>query len=229
MRAMLRIGVTGHRPQRLVVSERKLARRVASVLSGLAKAMLAAGWSGGRLLDINSPLAEGADRIVAREALALGQRITALLPFPRADYEATFNDKVGIAEFRALLKQADERLQLSGRSERAEAGYVAVGVLTVARSDVILTIWDGKPAAGRGGTPEIIQNAIEWGVPVIWIDAARDRKPMLLMRPPKGNSALQLAKLARRARPLDRASYRALIESARPPPQRATSSLKSKA
>ena len=209
---MLRIGVTGHRPHRLVVSERLLARRVSRVLSGLAGAMSGAGWPGSQSLDINSALAEGADQIVAREALALGQRVTALLPFSRRDYEATFDDKARVATFRGLLKQASERLQLGSRPKQAEAGYVAVGNLTVARSDLILTIWDGKPAEGRGGTPEILQNAIGWGIPVIWIDAVRDRKPLLLLSPRGGKGAPDLIRLARRAKPLDRATYRMLVE-----------------
>lgn len=209
---MLRIGVTGHRPHRLVVSERKLARRVSRVLSGLAGAMSSAGWSGNQFLDINSPLAEGADQIVAREALALGQRVTALLPFSRKDYEATFDDRARVAAFRALLKQAGERLQLGGRPRQAVAGYVAVGDVTVARSDLILTIWDGKPAQGRGGTPEILQNAIGWGIPVIWIDAVRDRKPVLLLGARSGKGTPDLLRLARRAKPLDKATYRMLVE-----------------
>ena len=194
------------------MSERKLVRRVSSVLSGLAGAMSAAGWSGSPLLDINSPLAEGTDQIVAREALAQGQRVTALLPFSRRDYEATFDDKARVAAFRTLLKQASERLQLGGRPKQAVAGYVAVGNVTVARSDLILTIWDGKPAQGRGGTPEILQNAIGWGIPVIWIDAVRDRKPMLLPLPRSGRGTTDLFRLARRAEPLDKAAYRTLIE-----------------
>jgi len=209
---MLRIGVTGHRPHRLVVSERKLARRVSRVLSGLAGAMSSAGWSGSPLLDINSPLAEGTDQIVAREALAQGQRVTALLPFSRRDYEATFDDKARVAAFRTLLKQASERLQLGGRPKQAEAGYVAVGDVTVARSDLILTIWDGKPAQGRGGTPEILQNAIVWGVPVIWIDAVRDCKPVLLLAPRGAKRTPDLSRLARRAKPLDKATYRMLVD-----------------
>ncbi len=209
---MLRIGVTGHRPHRLVVSERLLARRVSRVLSGLAGAMSGAGWPGSPWLDINSPLAEGADQIVAREALALGQRVTALLPFSRRDYEATFDDKARVAAFRTLLKQASERLQLDGRPQHAEAGYVAAGDITVARSDLILTIWDGKPAEGRGGTPEILQNAIGWGIPVIWIDAVRDRKPVLLLRPRGGKGTPDLVRMARRAKPLERATYRMLVE-----------------
>jgi hypothetical protein len=209
---MLRIGVTGHRPHRLVVSERKLARRVSRVLSGLAGAMSAAGWSGSPLLDINSPLAEGTDQIVAREAMAQGQRVTALLPFSRRDYEATFDDKARVAAFRTLLNQASERLQLGGRPQQAVAGYVAVGNVTVARSDLILTIWDGKPAQGRGGTPEILQNAIGWGIPVIWIDAVRDRKPVLLPLPRSGRGTIDLFRLARRAEPLDKAAYRMLVE-----------------
>lgn len=211
---MINIGITGHRPHRLKVSERKLAARVRGVLKGL---MAGAGASKSRsapVLNIISPLAEGCDRIIAREALTLKQRLTALLPFARRDYETTFNDTTTTAEFRSLLKQADERVELKGSLKRAEASYVAVGMVTLARSDLIVTIWDGKPAQGRGGTPEILQNAIEWGIPIIWIDAVRGRKPMLLLAKRRGKTVPHLEGLAKRSKPLTAASYRAIVSAA---------------
>jgi hypothetical protein len=42
-------------------------------------------------------------------------------------------------------------------------------------------VWDGYPPAGRGGTPEIVAYAMSKGIPVIWIDAKRDRPPMQLV------------------------------------------------
>ncbi len=208
---MIKIGITGHRPNRLKVPEKKLAARVRSVLTGLMKAASSGKSVDVPMLDIISPLAEGCDRIVARETLALGQRISAVIPFERRDYETTFGDAATTKEFRTLWKAASERTVLKGTLARAEAGYVAVGMVTLARSDLILTIWDGKPAAGRGGTPEILQNAIEWGIPIIWIHATEDRKPVLLLAGKRGETVPQLERLARKGRPLTVALYRELV------------------
>jgi hypothetical protein len=37
------------------------------------------------------------------------------------------------------------------------------------RIDVLLALWDGKPARGRGGTAEIVRRAHDLGLPVVWI------------------------------------------------------------
>ena len=99
---------------------------------------------------------------------------------------------------------------LKASPARAEAGYVAVGMVTLARADIVLTIWDGKPAQGRGGTPEILQNAIDWGIPVIWIHASNDRKPVLLWAHKGARSAPRLEQVAKRATTLTAAAYRDL-------------------
>ncbi len=212
---MIKIGITGHRPNRLQVPEKRLVARVRSVLTGLMKAASVGTRVDGPVLDVISPLAEGCDRIIARETLALGQRLTAVIPFERRDYETTFGDAATTQEFRALWKAADERAILKGTLARAEAGYVAVGMVTLARSDVILTIWDGKPAAGRGGTPEILQNAIEWGIPIIWVHATEDRKPVLLITGKRSKAVPPLERVAKQARPLTVALFRNLVAMAR--------------
>ncbi len=205
---MIKIGITGHRPHRLKVSEEKLGQRVAGVLHGMIAASGAA--SPEPVLDIISPLAEGTDRIVAREALALGQNLTAILPFERRDYEATFSDRTTTKEFRKLWKAANERLTLDGLAKHTEASYVAVGMLTLARADLVLTIWDGEPAQGRGGTPEILRDALEWGLPVIWIHASEDREPVLLSAGNEG-TPLSLDQAAATARPVTQDTYQALV------------------
>ena len=55
-------------------------------------------------LRLISALAEGADRLAAREALRLCAELDVVLPFPRKDYEKDFPDAV--ADFRELLSMA---------------------------------------------------------------------------------------------------------------------------
>lgn len=199
------VGVTGHRPNRMAIGAARVARRLDDVLAALR-----AGAGAVRPTAL-SALAEGTDRLFAEAALARGFRLAVVLPFARADYEQTFSDAAETPAFRALLARAAEVSEMGGSLAATKAAYEAVGHATVARSDVLVAVWDGKGAAGRGGTPEIIAHALRQRKPVIWIDAARDRLPMLLRLPDAGGARdLPLAALAARARPLSRRAIRRL-------------------
>lgn len=212
---MIRLGVTGHRPNRLQLREAALAARVRAVLGALIRA--AGETRPGPVLDVQSPLADGADRIVAGEAFALGQHVTAMLPLDQPDYEKTFVDAASAVAFREMLAKAGMRIDLAARYGRRKAAYAAIGMMTVARSDLILTIWDGKEAQGQGGTPEILQAALDADVPVIWIDAVREREAVLLRAVPREADAtcVALSVIARHSEPLTEATYRALVAAAR--------------
>jgi len=195
--AILRIGITGHRRHRLKVPDRILIQRILDVIRLLRRA---GKFKSAGDIEIVSALAEGADEIVARAALKLGCRMTAVVPFKPADYTTTFSDKGHKAVFRDLMHGADDRIVLPGSLRDANEAYVAVGLETLNRSDVVLTIWDGAPAQGRGGTPEILQSALERRLPVIWIDATKDRAPRLLQRSARGPCP-RLDSTASRAKP----------------------------
>lgn len=197
-RSILSIGVTGHRRHRLKVPDGILMQRVFDVIRSLQSV---GNFENADSIQIISALAEGADEIVARVALNTGCRLTALLPFELKDYESTFSDSKHKSVFRHLMKEADAQIILPGSLRRANAGYVAVGVETLARSDVVLTVWDGAPAQGRGGTPEILQTALVRRLPIIWIDARTNRAPRLLHRKTFGPCP-RLENIAMRAKPL---------------------------
>ena len=108
----IRIGVTGHRPHRLKLSDSVLRNRIASVIGALRDAAKIARASD---VEIVSALAEGADEFVAQAGLELGCRLTAVLPFKPRDYESTFSAKEHKAVFRRLLAQADDRVSCPGR------------------------------------------------------------------------------------------------------------------
>lgn len=199
----LTIAITGHRPNRLAIGEARARQRIEAVLRAL-KAGARKGSARGPRVAV-SALAEGADRIFAHAALALGYRLEVLLPFARADYATTFADKSAKADFLALLERAEGVRELPGSLAATKAAYEAVGQATVAACCVLVAVWDGRPAAGRGGTPEIIAYALRQGRPVIWIDAACDRPPRLLRRPTAhGMREVPLPALARRARTMTR-------------------------
>ena len=163
----LRVGVTGHRA---LAHPDQVASEVDVVLDRLAAA------SGDSLVAV-SGLAEGADRIVAQRILARpGGRLVALLPFAPVDYIVDFADPASVKEFTDLLAAADEQEVITGDPAddwTREAAYERAGHAMLDRSDVLLALWDGKPAQGRGGTAEMVFEANLVGRPVEVITVER--------------------------------------------------------
>jgi hypothetical protein len=116
-----------------------------------------------------SPLAEGADRIIAERALAIdGTKLIAVLPLPVESYQEDFQSPSSIHEFQNLLQLADEIIELPLIVDREES-YRNVGEYLVAHCDVLIAIWDGQPARGPGGTAEVVASARDRNLPVAWI------------------------------------------------------------
>jgi hypothetical protein len=143
-------------------------------------------------LRLITPLADGADRLVAEEALKCREfEIEVPLPFAQTAYEATFaqdppeQHAASIAEFRKLLAAAGPRvLALDGNSlddiDR-RLGYETVGRLVIRNCDLLIAVWDDETVPrGRGGTADTVHYALRVGVPVWWIHAAKDVAPKWL-------------------------------------------------
>lgn len=162
---MVAIGVTGHRilaePGRLQAGLEEVLRRLEEAFPGE--------WT------VVSALAEGADRLVAHRLLAReGTRLVAVLPLARGDYETDFETQGSREEFRGLLARAAEVVQVPPRPSRDEA-YEAGGSAVLERADVLVAIWDGQGAQGRGGTGGIVARAREHRLPLAWVHAGNRR------------------------------------------------------
>ena len=136
---------------------------------------------------IVSPLAEGSDRIVAEAGLALGAELQCPLPFASAEYERDFEAASSRAEFHSLLARASAVLELEGLRSEADAAYERVGRAVIYQSDILIAIWDGEDAAGRGGTAQMVEEAMALKVPIVWLHACREMEPCLLMTDGHGN------------------------------------------
>lgn len=155
--AVVRVGVSGHRllPNE---SEAELVAIVDAVLAEL-----------GDPGTVVSSVAEGADRLVAWRALRRpGWELLVVLPMAPDDYAADFGTAVSRDEFMRLLDAASEIDQVPDQPDRATA-YLAAGLRVLERSDVLIALWDGEPARGRGGTADIVARARAGGRPVAWI------------------------------------------------------------
>jgi len=159
------IGVTGHRK---ISQDTSLAEAVRSAIAGILEKV---GGDGGTTpeLVVLSALAEGADRLVAREALKFpGARLEVVLPMSRDDYERDFQKGRSKAEFEALLDRAVHIEQLLPEGTRDET-YERAGQYVVDHCDLLVALWDGRPAAGQGGTGDIVRYARERKRPLLWI------------------------------------------------------------
>lgn len=175
-RPTLRIGVTGHRLNRLAAARCDAVR---DALAGLFD-VLGRGAEAGRL-ELLSPLAEGSDRLAA-EAMPPGWRLTVLLPMAAAEYERDFlkpgeTESASLAAFRALCASAVSVTALppiAGADPRSRAGrdlsYAALGARLVREVDLLVAVWNGRPAEGPGGTAGVVEEAVDLGVPVLRID-----------------------------------------------------------
>ena len=191
-RAAFRIGVVGHRPNRLPEDDVRLqalhttlqtilADAKAAIFGITATAESSLYSNETPLLHAISPLAEGSDRIFAEIALALGYELCSPLPFAQAEFEKDFVppdalETESLRHFRTLLTQArdSQRLilfELDGARDHSTDAYAAAGRVVLNQSDLLLAIWDGGAPAGAGGTVHTLYEAVRYHVPVIWIDA----------------------------------------------------------
>jgi len=133
---------------------------VAAALTGEIKARVDSGTA----LAAVSSVAAGADMLFAEAILAAGLPWTVLLPMPKTLFREDFQSSEW-ARAEKLIAQANEIRTLEG-TQRPQA-YVDVGHVTVDACDILLAVWDGQPAAGPGGTAEIVAYALSLGRPVI--------------------------------------------------------------
>jgi len=156
------IGVTGHR----ILDSPK------SIISGVDEAFHVIQSSfHAEHMAVLSPLAEGADRLIADRALAIsGTKLIAILPMPIDIYQEDFQSPSSRVEFHDLLLQANEVIELP-RTIKREESYRRAGEYLVAHCDVLIAIWDGLPSRGPGGTAEVVAVARGQNLPMAWIYA----------------------------------------------------------
>ncbi len=170
--AAFRVGVTGMRHLEADQGDR-LRREIAVVLACVVRAARRGGGRQEARVAVVSPLAEGADRLVAEEGLRAGFALVAPLPFAIEDYVCDFPATADA--FRRLLAAAVV-IELAGvRGAREAESYEAVGRFVVVHCDVLIAIWDGAVTGKRGGTAEIMRFAADAGIPMVWIDAQLPR------------------------------------------------------
>ena len=112
-------------------------------------------------------LAKGGDQIISQTALSEGAAIAVIVPC--RGYEQTFHDPADLAQYEKLLGEAADVVTLDFAAPSEDA-FLAAGKLVADRSLVLITLWNGKKAAGKGGTGDIVAYAQSLGRRVIHIN-----------------------------------------------------------
>jgi hypothetical protein len=228
-RLVLRMGVSGHRPNHFDdAAQEKVRQTLARIyawtqesLAGIHRREAGVFDAAAPEVRIVSALAEGADRVVARAGLDAGFALDAIIPFAQDVYITDFTTQQSRGEFLSLLGNARVTMVLPGdrsSSDSADAGYEAAGLMTLRQSDMLIAIWDGKRASGRGGTGDIVQQAIDYGIPVLRFDADGNG-PFHLCNDGDPANASDLAHQATAV--LDEAALRMIVERLVAPPSSA--------
>ena len=76
---------------------------------------------------------------------------------PSEGYERTFSSGE-LPLFNYYLQKATSVTTLNFK-EPSESAYLSAGKFIVDNSDVMIAIWNGKPAQGPGGTADIVEYA----------------------------------------------------------------------
>lgn len=192
-RLTARVGVTGHRPNKLdAAAAARVQRQLPAVFQAIEDAAA-------RILRENAAyfvdepaairlvcgFAEGVDQMAAA-ACPPGWQIEALLPFPEEEYLKDFRQSANgdgtdvTGAFLDSLKKAATVTQLPDpRPHDRNKSYADAGGYLLRQIDVLIAVWDGEPPR-PGGTGAIAREAFDGGIPVVWLLTGEDRSPRLI-------------------------------------------------
>ena len=153
------VGFSGHRS---VENPAGIARSITTALELLRKEVP------GEWLALSS-VADGSDQMFVAQARGLGLSWHAILPLPKSEFQRDFSEADWCA-VETMLARA-EHVRVIAENGTREDAYLDCGMETVNGADVLLAVWDGQPARGKGGTADVVAYAKSLGKPVLVIDA----------------------------------------------------------
>ncbi len=118
-------------------------------------------------LIVMNPLAEGADRLIAHEAIEMGIPLIVPIPLPVSLYVDDFSSSASREEFEQLCAQSKvielpilrgySEVNISAVGSARDRQYAQLGVFISAHSHIMLALWDGKPSDQLGGTGQVVE------------------------------------------------------------------------
>jgi len=150
--AIMKIGVTGHQ-ERNGIEWEWVRKEIDKFL-----------WGKNSLRGYSS-LAAGTDQVFAECVLFRNGILIAVIP--GVGYRKLFTGQ-SLEKFDRLLAMS-EKIELSS-DEPSEHSFLEAGKWIARNSDMMVAVWDGEPAEGRGGTGDIVTYALSLGKLVHHID-----------------------------------------------------------
>jgi hypothetical protein len=179
-----RVGIVGHRPNRLQHADLERLRQVlAEVLLIVKSEVTQVATTHSDLFDGKpavlrgvSSLAEGVDRLFAEQALRVGFQLVSILPFAQEEYERDFSEGVApeadsVLRLRELLAKSSTCLELDGLRNDAAQAYGVAGVTLLLQCDLLVVVWDGEKLGRTGGTEQMIEAAKSIALPSVLVRA----------------------------------------------------------
>ncbi|MCA8989262.1 MAG: hypothetical protein KDA78_16560, partial [Planctomycetaceae bacterium] len=119
-------------------------------------------------------------------------------PLPLDEYRKDFVDKSDREEFETLLKHDSHPTILNEttkndwlNSEHRNQAYLDAGKKVVDLCEILIVVWDGLPARGKGGTGDIVEYALNQQRMTIWLDPNNpQQQPKLLVPDMESNNPL---------------------------------------
>ncbi len=143
---IVKVGITGHQNLEAPSSWEWVRTELDRLISNLPQPLIGI-----------SSLARGADQLFADAVLQHSGMLEVIVPFE--SYESTFADSHDREAYVHLLGCAS-RVDVLKKGGTDQEAYLKSGKMIVSRSELVIAVWDGKPAAGLGGTGDIVQFAV---------------------------------------------------------------------
>lgn len=159
MESLFRMGMGGHQQ----LGDEETIQFVEQQFKALLEEYRERAGKDGKEFVACAALALGADRLFVKVALGLGIAVEVVIPCEQ--YEQIFSSEVQ-EEYRSLLGRCRQVHRLPIRTCSDDA-YLAAGEWIVENSDVVVLAWNGYPAAGKGGTADMVSHARFLGRP--WV------------------------------------------------------------
>lgn len=153
------IGITGHRDLNESTST-QLAVKIQQFLDEIITLLP------NTPIEIITGMADGADRILAKEAINKGLNIHAVLPMSEAEYKADFSDESWqdyqkiltntLVRTTVLAVENIDNIKAQEQGSERNKYYHALAQYLVEQSNVIIAVWDGVNRGLKGGTGDVV-------------------------------------------------------------------------
>ncbi len=188
---VLSIGLTGHRDIAMGgLAAEAIEHTVGDILGTLRRALAPAIAQQAGYFSAATPImrlttmgAEGADLLGTRAAGKCGVEISYVIPFALDEYRNDFSPTSAAVAVENMSRAAS-LLELPGRRDEGPRAYERANEIILSNIDLLLAVWDGQRAQGRGGTGDVVQAAVVKCIPIVVIDPRSPSAPTILAATP---------------------------------------------